>query len=619
MLLRSKKKCFLIKERHEDLWIENDLYKGKACICSTQILVLLVTNTCEKPKPTNPYEMKLYLSFLFYACIPILLQAQNTDLPDPSANLQAIPPGSYVIAMDNTLQVNSAGDFNLKAYGLLVYLLNNNAKMKWSIRAGKSKDGIDFTANAEQIKPNLIAGGVSRDFKAGPFVIYASDTTGICALVDNFYASNSLAGANRPQLYRLTATANNVDIRYDLTGFRPKAAILTDGGNQNIHVAYMTTCAIPSESYATSAGTDLLSNCFTFASEPHNTNSGAAVNNAISAIKDFVSKGGNFLAQCEAVNNYENNSLGRFQTSSGITISNANIGTTLFYPNPDLSFCQFEGVYNASLGGSLKNWKIVGTTVNNEHNFATGTGANSGSIGASVSKYLYGKGSLVFYLGNHSFAATSLAGINGIRMYMNAFLTPSNTNCPVLNNIPLGVNLIKFSGSIQNRTVRLNWEVSENETARRFEVEQGIDGRNFLPFGSIEGTNKNGKEGYFFSRLPTAAGLYYRLKIVHRNGRESYSPLLLLKGEESDDHYPLFLFTNPVYNELKFRFKTKQRTTLIINLYNSLGSKTFSSKINCMEGVHVFTIPSAYLPVKGSYIVEVIDQSLQYRAKLSKG
>jgi hypothetical protein len=579
---------------------------------------LFVTNTCEKPKLTNPYEMKLYLSFLLYTCVPILLQAQNTDLPGPSPNLQTIPTGSYVIAMDNTLQVNSAGDFNLKTYGLLVYLLNNNAKIKWSIRAGKGKDGIDFTANAEQIKPNFIAGGVSRDFKAGPFIIYATDTTGICALVDNFYASNGLTGANRPQVYRLTASANNVDIRYDLIGFRPKAAILTDGGNQNIHLAYMTTCAIPSESYATSAGTDLLSNCFTFASEPHNTNSGAAVNNAISAIKDFVSKGGNFLAQCEAINNYENNSLGRFQTSSGITISNANIGTTLFYPNPDLSFCQFEGAYNASLGGSLKNWKIVGTTVNNEHDFATGTGSNSGSIGASVSKYLYGKGGLVFYLGNHSFAATSLAGINGMRMYMNAFLTPSNTNCPVLNYIPLGVNLVKFSGSIQNKSIQLAWEVSENETAKRFEVEQSIDGNHFVLLGSIAGTNKNGKEGYSFSRRQIANGLYYRLKIINRNDREGYSRVLFLKEEHSDDQYPLILFTNPVYNELKFSFKAKQRTIILINLYNSQGSKTFSRRFNCTEGNNLFTVPAGCLPVKGSYIVEVIDQSLQYCEKVSK-
>jgi hypothetical protein len=549
---------------------------------------------------------------------PVLIQAQNTDLPGPSANLQTIPSGSYIIAMDNTLQVNSAGDFNLKAYGLIVYLLNNGAKIKWSIRAGKAKDGIDFTAFAEQIKPNLISGGISRDFKAGPFVISAPDTTGISALVDAFYTSNGLTGANRPQLYRLTGNAANVDIRYDLTGFRPKAAVLTDGGNQNLHLAYMTECAIPSASYATSAGTDLLSNCFTFASEPHNTKSGAAVNNAISAIKDFVSKGGNFLAQCEAINNYENNSSGRFQTSSGITISNANIGTTLLYPNPDLSFCQFEGDYNASLGGSLKNWKIIGGTVNNEHDFATGTGSNTSSIGASVSKYLYGKGSLVFYLGNHSFAATSLAGINGMRMYMNAFLTPSNTNCPILTYIPLGVKLIQFSGRVQNKTIHLTWEVDENETAKRFEVEQSIDGNNFVLLDSIAVRNKNGKEKYYFSKIQTTPAHYYRLKIINKNGLKQYSNVVLLQEEVSHEQSPLVVFENPVYNEVSFSFRTRQRTVINIILYNSMGSIIYSNNFNCMEGVNRFTLPVECLVAKGSYLIDVINHSERYNAKVMK-
>ncbi|MGZ3952748.1 MAG: hypothetical protein ACXVBZ_15210, partial [Flavisolibacter sp.] len=452
-----------------------------------------------------------------FSCLFILLShSQNTDLPGPTPNLQTLPTGSYVIAMDNSLQVNSSGDFNLKAYGLLVYLLNNSVHLKWSIKAGKAKDGIDFTATAEQIKPTLIAGGVSRNFKAGPFVIFASDTTGVSALIDAFYSSASLTGTNRPQVYRLTATAANVDIRYDLSGFSPKAAILTDGGNQAIHIAYMTTASIPTASYATSAGTDLLTNCFTFASEPHNTNTGTAVNNAISAIRDFVTKGGNFLAQCEAINNYENNTLGRFQTTGGITISNTNVGTTLNYANPDLSFSQYEGSYNASQGGSLKNWKFVGTTTNNEHDHATGTGTNSTVIGASVSKLYYGTGGLVFYVGNHSFTTSTLQGINGIRMYMNAFLTPSNTNCPELLYTPLGIKLVQFSADTKSGKTNLSWTLSGNEMVQKCSVEKSNDGIFFTPVGIVSSTSKTGQESYQFPDAPTEGKRYYRIGITDK-------------------------------------------------------------------------------------------------------
>src|SRR6266480_7804489 len=125
--------------------------------------------------------MKTFVLIALIFAASFTSNAQNRDLPSPTANLQTLAAGSYVIAMDNTLQTNTAGNFNLKTYGLVVYLLNNNIKINWSIKSGKSKNGIDFTATAEQFQPTLISGGISRDFKAGPFVIYAADTAGVAS------------------------------------------------------------------------------------------------------------------------------------------------------------------------------------------------------------------------------------------------------------------------------------------------------------------------------------------------------------------------------------------------------------------------------------------------------
>ncbi|MGZ3849531.1 MAG: hypothetical protein ACXVMS_08650 [Flavisolibacter sp.] len=550
--------------------------------------------------------MKKYLLLLWCLGMLMVSKAQNTDLPGPSPNLQLLPSGSYVIAMDNTLQVNSSGDFNLKAYGLVVYLLNNSVRVKWSIKAGKAKDGVDFTALAEQLKPTLVAGGVSRNFKAGPFVISAADTTGVASLIDAFYTTNALTGLNRPQVYRLTADAPDVDIRYDLTAFRPKAAVLTDGGNQSIHLAYMTAAAIPAASYATSAGSDLLTNCFTFASEPHNTNTGTAVNNAISSIRDFVTKGGNFLAQCEAINNYENNSLGRFQTTMGVTIANVNVGTTLNYPGPDLSFSQYEGAYNASQGGSLKNWKISGSPINNEHDHATGTGSSSNVIGASVAKLFYGKGGLVFYVGNHSFATTSQAGINGIRMYMNAFLTPSNTNCPILTYVPLAVKLLDFTLTTGNQGNRFSWKVSENESAHSFTLEQSRDGRIFSPVRTLRATLKRGEESYGLTDPLQTGKVFYRLKMVDRQDHEQYSAILSFDGGK-EGLTEWTLVQNPVHGDLVVRYTCPKNTALGIELYNALNEPVYHTSKILAGGSSLLVIPASMMKQKGLYFLELVD------------
>jgi len=186
-------------------------------------------------------------------------------------------------------------------------------------------------------------------------------------------------------VYRNTA-AVMVDQRYDLTGFKPSAAILTDSGNENIHIAFMTAAGISTANYTTVGGQSLLSHCYTFASEPHNSNTGATTNAVISNIRTFVTQNGNFLAECAAVLNYENNSLGRFQTTTGITVSNTHVGTTVSFPNPDLSFSQFEGVFNGSLTGSVENWQTSGASANSENDHVIGLGANTSSISASVAK-----------------------------------------------------------------------------------------------------------------------------------------------------------------------------------------------------------------------------------------
>lgn len=363
------------------------------------------------------------------------------DLPNPSANLQTMPQDSYVIAMDNTWQATTGNGsvhyFNLKAYGLVVYLLNNNVKVKRVIRAGKKKDEADFSVNCRQIKPKPESTAQLRNFKAGPFVIFSPDLLriNIDQLIDNY--NNNAGGFSgikhdtvKIRVYK-TISDTKVDVRYDLTGFKPKAAVLTDGSKAStasytqVHLAYFTLAGIPTANYSLAASNELTNACFTFASEPHNDYKSPAV---VDNIKKFVLAGGNFLAQCAAIPNYD--SLGHFQSSVGASLANAT-PASVSYPNADLAMAQFEGSFDMKQGGSCQNWKCPVAFANGAHAFvANATKVNNGSlIGASASKLIAASlpGGLTFYLGNHSYTlANNYNHINGMRMYLNAFLTPAS-------------------------------------------------------------------------------------------------------------------------------------------------------------------------------------------------
>ena len=556
----------------------------------------------------------LLILFLYLLCITH--SAVSQDLPGPPANIQSLPTGSYIIPMDNSFQQNAAGLFNLKAYGLVVYLLNSNVKIKWVIRSGKSKDASDFTVAADRIKPTTTSSGSSRNFRGGPFVIFRNDTAGLAAKLDTYYSLFGLTGSNRPNLW-ITRAAVNVDVRYDLTGYIPKGAILTDGGNETIHLGYMVAAGIPTSNYTTSQG-DNLTNCFTFASEPHNTNQGPVVDTAIVHIRSFVQMGGNFLAQCAADSNYENNPLGNFQSTGGMNVTNVNIGmgASLSYPNPDLSYSQFEGEYFSYDAQSfVQNWQIVGAPINNEHSHGRGIGSYSSYHFATVSKLKGGIGGLTFYINCHDYlgagALTQLT-TNGLRMYMNAFLTPSVFLC----TLPLSV--LSFSGSIQDGVPKLRWNVADNETGDHFQIQRSTDGKNFSTVASISTTDKQGLETYSYKDQKIYSTTYYRLKMVNKNSSTLYSRIIAIKDPKGTKPGQIDILENPVTSALTFNYTASQTGTKTVALYNVLGVKVYYSTISLHTGANSFSLALDNRVPKGLYVMELSDKSEISTAKIIK-
>ncbi len=542
-------------------------------------------------------------------------EAQNTDLPAPTANLQTLPAGSYVIAMDNTNQPDKNGFFNLSSYGLIVKLLNSSKKLKWVIKAGKAKDGIDFTVNATKIKP--VAGtAASFNFKGGPFVIFAPDTAGVSAIVDTH--NSAFTNVNdKVKIYKTNA-AVSVDIRYNMTGYKPKAAILNDGANQNIHIDFMQYCSIPTSNYMVASGQSLLTDCFTFASEAHNDKSGPTIDASIAAVKAFVIYGGNFLAECRGVSTYENNPLGHFQTTTGVTDANSNAGTAITYSNPDLSFSQFEGSYDISVTGSLQNWRNNAASTNNFHKHAQAT-ADATVIGASVSKLKTGSGGLCFYLGNHKFTPNNVSEINGIRMYMNAFLTPVSVagSCNIGDNYmyPLALKFISFQGYVTNTTARLSWEVSENENIKNFVVERSINGTDFTASSPINSNNRTGNAAYPYTDNMIADMVYYRIKMTDKSGVVSYSKTIILKSNTEISN-GLKIINNPVNDDrLSVEFTSVRSGQTNLRIIDMLGRTRFSQPVNSNEGTNVINIALPSVLEPGVYVTEIIAGTEHLKAK----
>jgi len=618
-----------------------------------------------------------------------LFSVNAQDLPNPAANLQTLPAGSFVIAMDNTNQADGSGKFNLKAYGLIVHLLNYHVKVKWVIKAGKAKDGIDFTATADTLSPyyttvsrkitttngsttatvdnasGLVTGmkvtsttyGIqfgttitnisgttitlslpaianigaktasfistnffiaSYNFKSAPFVIFTADTAGVRSLANSYNAQMGLTGTNRIKIYRTTTATANVDIRYDLTNFIPKAAILTDGGNQKIHRDFMIAAGVTNYNYREVAGVTL-SDCYTFASEPHNDNTGAAINATVASIKTFVMGGRNFLAECASVRNYENNVNGKFQTTTGISDANENIGSNVSYPYADLSYYQFDGSYNANSGGSLKNWRINAAPANPAaYVKANGTGSFTDVQAATFSKMVSGTGGIVYYLGNHDFSENSQQGINGIRMYMNAFMTPASLAGYCEFTFPLlSVKLSNFLGNLNNNKVNLEWSVQVNETAYQFDVEKSTNGFEFTSAALVMSTDKAGNETYNYAEPMTAEKVYYRLKLTDINKIVTYSKVLVFQTSAQQEN-TIRIMNNPVNDKLTFSFQSDASQLISVTVIDMSGRQVMQQKISCNKGSNLASFALPATMNRGMYILDLYNGTEHKSAKLIK-
>lgn len=373
------------------------------------------------------------------------------DLPNPPANLQTVPAGSFVIPMDNVYQsIVPAGQapFNLKAYGLVNAFLQNGIPVKWIIKSDKQRDDIDFTAVAERVAPSSIAAS-SINFRGGPFIV--PDTVLPCGQT-TMEIINSFG--NNVAVYQLTSSTT-VDVRYTLT-HRPKIAVFNNGGNQHIHTKILNAAGIGNYDVMDAAHIESLKNCYTFASEPH-ADSNQVSQTMIDGVRAFVMSGGNFLAQCHAIDTYENR--GFFQTTSGIDIVNTNVSH--LYPNADLAFGQIHGGTMENAGGSVDNWILKNGSNWHPYTYPIINYQGSDTVTATGA-HLLGPNAIggnVFYLGGHDYSRsggppstipnlTNLANVNALRLYLNAALIPSGITHGVWANAGDPSHVLSCTGSV---------------------------------------------------------------------------------------------------------------------------------------------------------------------------
>ncbi len=300
--------------------------------------------------------------------------------------------GSLIIPMD--VQYQNYGMW--RAYGLVYNLLSNGVPVHWAIGQGKSWNGADFTASAQDLRTG--AGIGSYTYSGGPFIIDQADAARAIPLIQAWWARY----ANQPAIHQTTA---DFTARVDIILNNPPR-IANEEINSGITISYYNAAGIPDMDGNpwSSSSRNLLNQTeiaggalFTYGTcsarnfdvfvTPHNSGYSYSLTDpadigtrTYAALDYFVMQGGGWMALCHSILSNENAIAalyksgspavralftapaageGGFLTKNGFSdISNKSGTWTVTRPELPLAQGVATTAIQALPGGSVQNWPV---------------------------------------------------------------------------------------------------------------------------------------------------------------------------------------------------------------------------------------------------------------------
>lgn len=400
------------------------------------------------------------------------LFAQN-DLPSPSSNIQSIKNGALIVTMDTNFQ-KLPGYFNLKAYGLVNELLQNEIPVKWIIKAGKTRTSlgsIDLNTNVTRVHPDTAALG-TIGIRCGAFII------------DSAYADTALSVikyfGNSVVVFRLNNTTN-MDVRYTLS-HKPRILLLNSTGYDTIAVKYLVEAGISPASYHLQlpAGTAFNpAGSWSLISESHLTTTDTSKLNPI--LRYSVGKGANLMLSCSTIGSTENSTF--TMTTGGFDSDTLGL-SAVQYLHADLPISQFSGPM-MSPNGEYKLFKPkVGSFMRaNTYEVMRGSnGANYYAIAGMKMRPNNLAGGNLFYLSGHDHyhwtiptgSINDMNRINKRRVFLNSVFIPVSDSIAGIDfKTDVAVNMrTQLSWPLKNENFNIQI-IAKNEgpgTARRLKL-----------------------------------------------------------------------------------------------------------------------------------------------------
>ena len=184
---------------------------------------------------------------------------------------------------------------------------------------------------------------------------------------------------------------------------------------------------------------------------------------------------------------------------------------------------------------------------------------------------------------------------------------------------PLAVKLDNFTGSFVNGYGQLNWNtLTENELGL-FEIERSTDGVSFNNIGQVM-ANGNSLQNinYSYVDLLVQKGMnYYRLKQVDRDGKFTYSKVVVINTEFKGISL-LLVYPNPFGHKVQVKIESEKREEVTIRVLNNGGVVIRSQNVFVEKGVSAIEVKNVAELPGGVYHLQIITPEKTMSVKIMK-
>jgi archaellum component FlaF (FlaF/FlaG flagellin family) len=171
-------------------------------------------------------------------------------------------------------------------------------------------------------------------------------------------------------------------------------------------------------------------------------------------------------------------------------------------------------------------------------------------------------------------------GLNTVNNVLtkNAIDTFSRHTLTDVQNNPLPLTLLSFTGQLVKNETHLKWNVAHEKDILKYDVERSADGKKFSKLGSVTAT---GNSDYsYIDREPFSGYSYYRLR-VHEANNSSLTNIVKVRLNKED---VVNVYPNPVTDKVQINFYSETEKTVSIKLLDVAGKLVTEKTIQCMAG-----------------------------------